>query len=36
LIDGDELATLMIDHEVGVTADKSYKVYKLDENFFDN
>lgn len=36
LIDGSELAALMIDHEVGVTADKAYKVYKIDENFFDS
>lgn len=35
LIDGDGLARLMLEHEIGVTVDKIYKVYKIDENFFD-
>lgn len=35
LIDGDHLTDLMLDYGVGVTVDKSYKVFKIDENFFD-
>lgn len=35
LIDGDELAELMIDHGVGVTAQKVYEVKKLDSDYFE-
>ena len=34
LIDGPELARLMIDHEVGVITQHTYKIQKLDENYF--
>jgi restriction system protein len=34
LIDGDALAGFMIEQEVGVTAERQYKIYKIDENFF--
>ena len=34
LIDGQELARLMIDFNVGVVTQKTYEVKKLDENFF--
>lgn len=36
LVDGVQLANLMIDNEIGVAVDKTYKVYKLDENFFED
>lgn len=35
LIDGDELAELMIDHGVGVADHKTYAVKKLDGDYFD-
>ena len=35
LIDGDGLAKLMLEHEIGVTVERTYKVYRIDENFFD-
>ncbi|MFI4971044.1 MAG: restriction endonuclease [Hyphomicrobiales bacterium] len=35
LIDGNQLTDLMLEHGVGVTVDKVYKVYKIDENFFE-
>jgi restriction system protein len=35
LIDGKDLTELMLDYGVGVTLDKAYKVFKIDENFFD-
>jgi restriction system protein len=35
LIDGDELARLMIDYNVGVTAGKGYEVKKVDGDFFE-
>ena len=35
LIDGHELASLMLEHRVGVTVDRSYKVFSVDENFFE-
>lgn len=35
LIDGEELAELMIDYDVGVSAAKSYVVKKLDGDFFE-
>ena len=34
LIDGPELASLMIDHDVGVITETAYRVKKLDENYF--
>jgi len=36
LVDGNQLADLMLEYEIGVTVDKVYKVYKLDENFFED
>lgn len=35
LIDGDELAELMIDFNIGVSDEKSYTVKKIDSDFFD-
>lgn len=35
LIDGAELAQLMIEHDVGVSAAKSFTVKKLDQDFFE-
>ena len=34
LIDGPELASLMIEHDVGVVAEMTYEVKKLDANYF--
>ncbi len=34
LIDGDELAGLMIRHGVGVVTETTYEVKKIDENYF--
>lgn len=34
LIDGDLLANLMIDHEVGVTLEQSFDIKKLDTDYF--
>jgi restriction system protein len=34
LVDGDELARLMIRHDVGVVTEYTYEVKKLDENYF--
>lgn len=34
LIDGEELAQLMIDYEVGVTVKETYVVKRLDEGYF--
>lgn len=36
LIDGDQLTDLMLEHGVGVTIDKEYRVYKIDENLFED
>jgi restriction system protein len=36
LVDGNQLADLMLENEIGVTVNKVYKVYKLDENFFED
>ncbi len=36
LIDGRELAQLMITHDVGVVPEITYVVKKLDENYFSN
>jgi Restriction endonuclease len=35
LIDGAELAELMIDHGVGVSIARSYELRRLDEDYFD-
>ena len=35
LIDGEKLAQLMIDHDVGVTVSKTYTLKKLDQDFFE-
>lgn len=34
LIDGEEFVQLMIDHDVGVTTHKTYKLKKIDSDFF--
>ena len=34
LIDGPELAKLMIDHNVGVSAVRSYEIKKIDSDYF--
>jgi restriction system protein len=34
LIDGKELASLMIDHNVGVTVERTYEVKRVDADFF--
>lgn len=36
LIDGDQLAQLMIDHNVGVTEDKTFVVKRLDLDYFED
>ena len=36
LVDGNYLADLMIDHNVGVTAKETYVVYEVNENYFDD
>jgi len=35
LIDGDELAQLMIDHGVGVSESATYSVRRIDQDYFD-
>ena len=35
LIDGNELARLMVKHDVGVRTQTSYKIKRIDEDFFD-
>jgi restriction system protein len=35
LIDGFELGRLLVKHEVGVVALRSYKVLEIDENLFE-
>ena len=35
LIDGEQLASLMIDHELGVSLVQNYPVKRLDSDFFD-
>ena len=35
LIDGETLAGLMIDHDVGVTLETSYEVKRIDSDYFD-
>jgi restriction system protein len=34
LIDGDELAALMIDYDIGVTSEATYKLKRVDNDFF--
>ena len=34
LVDGNELAQLMIKHGVGVVTERTYEIKKLDENYF--
>lgn len=34
LIDGEQLAQLMIEHGVGVSVEKTYVIKKIDENYF--
>jgi restriction endonuclease Mrr len=34
LIDGEKLATLMIDHGLGVTLEASYEVKRIDSDYF--
>lgn len=34
LIDGEQLATLMIEHNIGVSIQKVYEIKQLDENYF--
>jgi restriction system protein len=36
LIDGRQLASLMIEHDVGVSATKSYTLKRLDQDYFEN
>jgi restriction system protein len=36
LIDGRRLASLMIEHNVGVTADKTFTVKRLDPTYFEH
>jgi restriction system protein len=36
LVDGKELADLMLENEIGVTVQKTFKVYAIDENFFES
>ena len=35
LIDGKQLADLMIEHDVGVTPSKTYRLKRLDQDFFE-
>jgi restriction system protein len=35
LIDGDQLAQLMIDNEIGVTTSRKYEVKKMDNDYFE-
>lgn len=36
LIDGQLLAQLMIDHDIGVSLEKNYQVKRVDHDFFEN
>ncbi|MEO5953160.1 MAG: restriction endonuclease, partial [Chloroflexia bacterium] len=36
LIDGEQLAQLMIDHNVGVTVDTIYELKRIDSDYFTN
>ena len=35
LIDGDELARLMVKHDIGVRLNMRYEVKRIDEGYFD-
>jgi restriction system protein len=35
LIDGRQLAELMIDHNLGVSTSNSYEIKKMDSDYFD-
>ena len=35
LIDGEQLADLMIEHGVGVTTARSYEIKRIDEDYFN-
>jgi restriction system protein len=34
LIEGQQLATLMIEHNVGISIQKTYEIKQIDENYF--
>lgn len=34
LLDGEELTQLMIDHDLGVTTQRTYAVKRIDSDFF--
>jgi restriction system protein len=36
LIDGRRLASLMIEHDVGVSPTKAYTLKRLDQDYFEN
>ena len=36
LIDGEQLAGLMIEHGCGVTTRQTYEIKHLDEDYFEN
>jgi restriction system protein len=36
LVDGKKLADLMIDHDVGVSLVETYKVKRLDSDYFES
>jgi restriction system protein len=36
LIDGNRLASLMIESNVGVVRDKTYELKRLDQSYFDD
>ena len=36
LIDGAELAKIMVEYQIGATVVNTYSVFKIDENFFDD
>jgi restriction system protein len=36
LIDGRRLASLMIEHNVGVAPAKTYRLKRLDQDYFEN
>jgi restriction system protein len=36
LIDGEQLAELMIEHGVGVTASRTYEIKRIDEDYFNS
>jgi restriction system protein len=36
LINGEELAQMMVQYQIGVTAIKTFTAYKIDENFFED